>query len=539
MSTTDAPIESDLERTDTDDSDPNWWGRAIAGAVGAAGALTFAELIDGISDQVPSLVVAVGEVIVDYAPGDVAAQSIETLGTAQKTITLWGIVIAALVIGALLGWRSRKSLRPVIIGFGLFAVVGGWAAARNPLSSTGWAWVTAFLAAAVGIGITAFLLRVLRGPARGSDPSEAGEDPTNPHHNRRNFLAWAGAGAVGSVVLARWARHLETSSGVQSAREALTLPGDAANTDEALRALTTLDDVPGIAPYITPNDDFYLIDTAFTKPQVNPDTWSLDINGMVDNPYSLSFAELQAMEAIDVPITLSCVSNEVGGDLVGNAVWTGVPLLDVLEEAGIQDGAEQVFGRSVDDFTAGFPLELLRDGRQALVAYGMNGEPLPIQHGFPVRLVVAGVYGYVSAVKWVEEISLTTWDGVDGFWIPRGWGKLGPIKTQSRIDAPRNNDTVAAGRVAVGGVAWAPTRGISGVEVRVNAGDWQPADLGEGLSDETWLQWKFEFDAEPGQIALQCRAIDGDGTVQPDSIAPPRPDGAEGHHTILLNVDSA
>ena len=253
----------------------------------------------------------------------------------------------------------------------------------------------------------------------------------------------------------------------------------------------------------------------------------------------MSFADLQAMEPIDVPITLSCVSNEVGGDLVGNAVWTGVPLLDVLEAAGIQPGAEQVFSRSVDDFTAGFPLELLRDGRQALVAYGMNGEPLPIEHGFPVRLVVAGVYGYVSAVKWVEEITLTTWDGADGFWIPRGWSKEGPIKTQSRIDTPGDDDTVPSGSIVVGGIAWAPTRGIRSVEVRVNGGEWQPAELGSGLSDETWLQWRHRLDLEPGQYALQCRATDGTGEVQSDSIAPPRPNGAEGHHTILLNVAEA
>ena len=539
MTTTEPPPETDPESTTDDARDPDAWGRMIAGGVGAAAALAFAEFIDGLSDKVPSLVVAVGEVLVDYAPGDVAAQSIETLGSAQKTITLWGIVIGSILIGAVLAWRSRRTLRPVIAGFVVFSLVGGWAAARNPLSSTAWSWLTALLAAGVGIAVTAVLLRVLRGSATTGDQAQVLEDPRSPHRSRRSFLAWAGAGALGTAVVARWARHLETTSGVGAARDALTLPGNAADADQALGALGTIDDLPGIAPYITPNADFYLIDTAFTKPQVDPATWSLSINGMVDNPYSLSFDDLQAMEAIDVPITLSCVSNEVGGDLVGNAVWTGVPLLDVLEQAGIQDGAEQVFGRSVDDFTAGFPLELLRDGRQALVAYGMNGEPLPIKHGFPVRLVVAGVYGYVSAVKWVEEISLTTWDGADGFWIPRGWGKLGPIKTQSRIDTPRDNATVAPGRVAVGGVAWAPTRGIDRVEVRVDGGDWQEATLGEGLSDETWLQWRFDYDAEPGQHAIQCRATDGTGEVQTDSIAPPRPDGAEGLHTILVKVDSA
>ncbi len=220
--------------------------------------------------------------------------------------------------------------------------------------------------------------------------------------------------------------------------------------------------VPGLSPYVTPNADFYRIDTALFVPRVSADGWSVAVHGMVDHPFELTYDELLAMPMVEEPVTISCVSNEVGGDLIGNAVWRGVPLPTLLERAGVQPGATQIVGRSVDDFTVGFPTELALDGRTALVAVGMNGEPLPAKHGFPARLIVAGLYGYVSATKWLRDIVLTRLEDFDAYWVPRGWAKEGPIKTESRIDVPRGGASVAAGRVAVAGVAWAPTRGISG-----------------------------------------------------------------------------
>ena len=294
--------------------------------------------------------------------------------------------------------------------------------------------------------------------------------------------------------------------------------------------------VTGISPIVTPNSDFYRIDTAIVVPSVDVNGWELSISGMVDRPYTMSFAELIDMGLVETPVTLSCVSNRVGGNLVDNAVWRGVPLADVLNRAGVQRGATQIVGRSVDNWNSGFPTEYAFDGRVALVAVAMNGEPLPREHGFPVRLVIAGLYGYVSATKWLEEIRLTTWEGFDSYWVPRGWAKRGPIKTQSRIDVPRNSARVRAGRVAVAGVAWAPTKSVEGVQVQVGNGPWVNADLSNNMSVNSWRQWVYAWDARPGSYQIRCRATDGTGYTQTSEIRPPAPDGATGWHTIDVTV---
>ena len=312
-------------------------------------------------------------------------------------------------------------------------------------------------------------------------------------------------------------------------------------SDQVARLDTLDDDVAGISPYvtpITPRDRFYRIDTALTIPQVDPANWRLKITGMVDNPYELTYDDILDMDLSDHVITLSCVSNPVGGDLVGNAIWTGVPLAVLLERAGVRRSANQVVGRSVDDFTAGFPTGLVYDGRNALLAIGMNDELLPLRHGFPARLVVAGLYGYVSAVKWLDEIHLTTWDSFDGYWVPRGWSKRGPIKTQSRIDVPKRNATLKVGETtSVAGIAWAPTRGIRRVEVKIGSEDWVPCGLGQALGDESWVQWHREWTpTTPRNYDIQVRATDGTGTTQGSYRIPSKPNGAEGHHTVSVNV---
>ena len=294
--------------------------------------------------------------------------------------------------------------------------------------------------------------------------------------------------------------------------------------------------VNGVSPIVTPNSDFYRIDTAIVVPSVDVNNWELSISGMVDRPYTMDFAELVGMGLVETPVTLSCVSNRVGGNLVDNAVWRGVPLADVLNRAGVQRGATQIVGRSVDNWNSGFPTEYAFDGRVALVAVAMNGEPLPREHGFPVRLVIAGLYGYVSATKWLEEIRLTTWEGFDSYWVPRGWAKRGPIKTQSRIDVPRGGSRVRAGRVAIAGVAWAPTKSVEGVQVQVGDGPWVAADLSNNMSVNSWRQWVYAWDARPGNYQIRCRATDGTGYTQTSEIRPPAPDGATGWHTINVNV---
>jgi len=298
-------------------------------------------------------------------------------------------------------------------------------------------------------------------------------------------------------------------------------------------------DIDGLTPLYVPNEDFYRIDTALFAPQVDPADWSLRITGRVDRPLRLSYADLLALPQIEADITLSCVSNEVGGDLVGNARWQGVPLAALLQRVGVQEGADQLVGRSVDGFTAGFPTTLALTSPGAMVAVGMNGEPLPALHGFPARLVIPGLYGYISATKWLTGIELTTRDEVDGYWIGRGWAKDAPIKTQSRIDVPGVGATVSAGSVAVAGIAWAPIRGIEAVEIRVDDGPWAPARLADALGVACWRQWVYSWDATPGEHRLAVRATDGEGATQTDERADVVPDGATGHHTISVTVRSA
>jgi DMSO/TMAO reductase YedYZ molybdopterin-dependent catalytic subunit len=292
--------------------------------------------------------------------------------------------------------------------------------------------------------------------------------------------------------------------------------------------------LPGLAPWITPNADFYRIDTALVVPQVETDGWRLRIDGMVQHPVELSYQELLDRPLVEADVTLMCVSNEVGGGLIGNARWLGVPLAPLLEEAGPRSDADQVVGRSVDGFTTGFPLRAALDGRDALIAVGMNGEPLPLRHGFPARLVVAGLYGYVSATKWLRRIEVTRFDRYDPYWIQRGWARMGPVKVGARIDTPRSQ--VAAGTVGVGGVAWAQGRGVERVEVRVDDGRWHDARLGEAVGNDTWRQWRWDWKAARGDHELAVRATTADGEVQTDEQQLPFPDGATGWHTVRMRV---
>ena len=294
--------------------------------------------------------------------------------------------------------------------------------------------------------------------------------------------------------------------------------------------------VDGVSPLVTPNNDFYRIDTAFSVPRVDVNDWRLNITGLVERPYSISFPELLGLSVFEEFITLCCVSNEVGGELIGNATWQGVPIWHLVNHAGVKPEGTQIVGRSVDGFTVGFPTAVAFDGRPALVAVGMNGEPLPFEHGFPARLIVSGLYGYVSATKWLQEIEVTTWDGFNGYWIPRGWSKEGPVKTQSRIDVPRPSSTINPGLQAIAGVAWAQNRGISKVEVQIDNGDWQEARLALPISKHTWVQWVHQWEATPGRHFARVRATDASGTTQPVGPRPPAPNGAEGWHQISFEV---
>ena len=304
--------------------------------------------------------------------------------------------------------------------------------------------------------------------------------------------------------------------------------------------------MPGISPLVTPNSKFYRIDTALSVPRIDSTRWRLQLTGMVDRPAEFTFDELLAMSLREESVTLACVSNRVGQGLVGNAYWLGVPLPTLLREAGVQAGATQVIGRAVDGFTVGFPTDVALDGRESMVVVGMNGEPLPAEHGFPARLIVPGLYGYVSATKWLGEIELSTLDSFDSYWVRRGWAQQAPIKLQSRIDVPHAGATLAPGNVRVAGVAWGGLSGVSGVQVRPgerspgaqpSEGGWIDAVLSEELSDSSWRQWVVDWPATEGAFRLEVRAIDRSGMVQTAERMEPFPDGATGHHTIAVTVE--
>ena len=522
---------------------------ALAGAIAAGVALGVSELVTGIAGEGPSLVSAIGTEFIDRFASSLKDLAVSLFSTNDKSALVVGIVVVSVLLGALFGVVAAWRFWVGAAGFALFGVVGAWAYSRDPFGSAGVGITAAVIAAAAGVATLRFLLRAAE-PVGGVAPPEPVEDttaadggpmvapqpPSRRGTPRRTFIVGAAALGAGAAASAALGRRLRSNDAAESARRTVTIPRPASVQAVPARQPFT---VPGLSRYVTPNDDFYRIDTALVAPPVDVDSWQLAVSGMVDKPFSIGYDELLSLASEERAVTLQCVSNEVGGTLVGNAVWQGVPLEVLLDRAGVQEDATQLVGRSVDRWTAGFPTELVRDGRVAMVAYAMNGQPLPVTHGFPARLIVAGLYGYVSATKWLSEIELTTWDGFDGYWITRGWAKEGPIKTASRIDVPRSGATVPAGRTAVAGVAWAPTHGIERVELQVDADEWQQCRLGDVASKNTWVQWVYEWDAAPGDHVLTVRATDGDGQTQTSEIEPPIPDGATGWHSRRVRVDGS
>ncbi|MGH2679285.1 MAG: molybdopterin-dependent oxidoreductase, partial [Actinomycetota bacterium] len=366
----------------------------------------------------------------------------------------------------------------------------------------------------------------------GPDPRPS---PEIRGYDRRRFLR-AGVAAAGITAFAGGlGRLLASRANAAASRAAATIP-EPADPGPPPPAGADLG-VPGMDPFLTPNADFYRVDTSLFVPAIDAETWTLRVHGMVDREIRVGFDELLTRPMIERDITLACVSNEVGGPYVGNARWAGVPLADLLRDAGVHPDASQLVSRSTDGFTIGTPTTVVMDGRDAMLAVSMNGEPLPLEHGFPVRMIVPGLYGYVSATKWLVDLELTTLDAYDAYWIQRGWAKEAPVKTQSRIDTPSYGAQIAPGTIAVAGVAWAQHRGIDRVEVRVDDGGWNETELGVEDTIDTWRQWVYQWAATPGSHSLAVRATDGEGETQTAGLAPPFPDGATGHHTIRLEID--
>lgn len=518
------------------DPDPRPGGRArtvavaVAGAAAAAIALGASELIAGLMPGASSLVAAVGQVVIDLQPPGAKDLVVAWFGTNDKVALETVVVVATLCFGAVLGLLAERRFAVGAVGIVAFGLVGVIAAVGDPLARV--TTVLVQVAGAVALGIWA--LGWLLARAGASFAPVGPRRPTTPDPARRSFLLQTGAIGIGALAAGVAGRTLLERGRSAPVGEVVDIP-PAMDLAVALSPDSDLSpQVPDLTPIVVPNDRFYRIDTALLTPTVDVADWRLRIHGMVDRETTLTWSELVGLPLFEQYVTIACVSNEVGGRLVGNAKWTGVRLREVLDLAGVQPGATQLVGRSVDGWTAGMPTAWVMDpSREAMIAVQMNDEPLPPAHGFPARLIVPGLYGYVSATKWLAELELTTLDAFDAYWVPLGWAKEAPILTQALIDTPKG--TVSAGRVPIAGIAWAPDRGVSRVEVSIDD-VWYDADLSRPISDATWVQWVAYWDATPGRHTIRVRATDGAGVVQEERSTPPAPDGARGWDVVSISV---
>ncbi|KTS11410.1 molybdopterin-dependent oxidoreductase [Microbacterium testaceum] len=508
----------------------SWIWAPLTGIVSALVLLGGAEVLAAIFARSASPVLAVGSFIVDIVPRPLKELAITLFGESDKIALLVGVGLGAVVAAAVAGaleYRFR------VVGAVLLAIGGALATAAivTRAGAGALAWLPPVVGTIAGVAILLVLTARLRrwaADAAAADAPAAGVD-------RRGFFIVSGIAAATAIVVGVGARVVNVATAsVAAARDALRLP--AARSTVTVPAGADLG-VPGVTPIITPNADFYRVDTALTVPNVDPTTWRLSIEGMVDTPIELSFDDLVGMGLDEYGVTLTCVSNEVGGNLVGNAIWTGVPIRDVLRKAGPQSGADMVLSESVDGYTASTPLSsLVDDNLDAIFAVAMNGEPLPFEHGFPVRMVVPGLYGYVSATKWVTKLTVTRFDQAEAYWTPRGYAAEAPIKMSSRVDTPKIGNPVPAGNVVIAGMAWAQPVGVQAVEVSIDDGDWQQATLSTPINDQSWVQWKLDWNADAGTHYIVVRARDKQGNLQIQEQAAIAPNGSSGWQRTLVTV---
>ncbi len=527
----------------------------ISGAV----ALGVSQLVAGLFNGV-SPVIAVGNAAVDLSPLWLKEWAIRAFGENDKNVLLGGILVVIVLIAAGLGVLARRRVGFGVTGLFLFGAVG-MVAVLSGEDSGPFGILPPLLGAAAGAMVLSWLFARIEPPpwaeseraeaarevtteAAGEAESEAEDEAERPpvmragadlhSFNRRKLLTGVavGAGVAGASGLAGgWLAGRNDVSGART-EVAKALPTAATPLPELPPGVDFK--IPNLSPFTTPNHDFYRVDTALVVPSVDPKTWTLRIHGMVDRPIELTFDQLIRRPLMEADVTLTCVSNDVNGPYVGNARWLGVAMADVLREAGLQADADMLLSTSDDGWTCGTPVDVVMDGRNAMFAFAMNGEVLPVSHGFPVRQVVPGLYGYVSATKWVVDIKVTRFDRDEAYWTPRGWAPRGPIKTQSRIDLPRNK--VKAGTNTIAGVAWAQHRGIEKVEVKVDESEWRVARLAEVPGPDTWRQWAIDWDFTPGLHTIRCRATDATGQTQTNRGAPPAPDGATGYPSVLMEA---
>ena len=511
------------------------WPAALAGVLAVATALGVSELLAGLLPGATSLVAAVGQVVIDLQPPGAKDVVVSLFGTNDKLALELLIVVVALLIGAGLGLLARRHYAIAAATFVVFGVAGFVASLGDPLADASMVAISTALSVGVGLWVLGMLVDGSGGGVTVAATGTNTRAAQMPDWSRRSFLIRSSAVGVGAFAAGIVGRNLIESGRTAPVGDGPAVPPASVTVPPLTPEADLSTTVGGLTPIVMPSDSFYRIDTALLTPGVSTTGWTLRIHGLVDRETVLTWEQLIALPMIEQYVTIACVSNEVGGKLVGNAKWTGVRLRDVLDIAGVQSAATQLVARSsVSNFTAGMPTAWVMDpAREPMIAFKMNDEALPRIHGYPARLIVPGLFGYVSATKWLTDLELTTLEGFDGYWVPLGWAKEGPILTQSRIDTPRGG--VAAGQVAIAGIAWAPDRGISKVEVAID-GVWRDARRSAPISDATWVQWVTDWAADPGNHEIKVRATDGTGAVQDEQPSPPAPDGARGWHTIMVNV---
>jgi DMSO/TMAO reductase YedYZ molybdopterin-dependent catalytic subunit len=504
---------------------------AIAGIVAAIATLGAAEVVALFVGPASSPLVAVGSFVIDIVPPWVKDAAIALFGTGDKAALLVGLGLLVLVLAAAIGVFELRRPPVGAIGLGVVGVIATITAVTRAEATPLWALPTV-VGTAVGIMVLRLGLRRLRQWLAAASPRGADEGVS-----RRGFIGFTGATTAAALLAGLAARAVNATSTVVSAvREAVVLPTPASPAAPVPAGAEL--DIEGLYPLVTPNSDFYRIDTAIIVPQVPAETWKLRVVGEVENEVEITLDDLLALPLIETYVTLTCVSNEVGGGLIGNAKWLGYPIRELLARAKPKAGADMVLSRSVDGFTAGTPLSVLQEqDRDSILAVGMNDEPLPLEHGFPVRMVVPGLYGYVSATKWVTELKVTRFADETAYWTVRGWSEKGPIKLSSRIDTPKYTAIVRLEPMMIAGVAWAQHTGVQAVEVRVDKGEWMPATLATPINDDTWVQWSMPWTPTEAKVYLiESRAIDKNGTAQSGDRVQPPPNGSEGWHAITIEA---
>lgn len=507
---------------------------ALAGVVAAAVVLAVAELVGAFFTARATPVIALGSTFIDFTPSWLKDFAIATFGTNDKAALFVGMGLTIAGLACVLGVVAYRRWALGVLGV-LFmgAVIVASVVTRAGVKPAD--AIPSLLGTLAGLAALRFLIAPLW-KAKGLPDAPAGATVDTPGASRRRFFAATGITAAAAGIAATGGRLLSAArSNIAQARDAVQLPVPVKAAAAVPAGVQS--PVPGVAPWVTPNGEFYRIDTALSVPEINADEWELRVHGLVEEEVRLTFQDLLDADLIESHVTLTCVSNPVGGNLAGNAKWLGLPIREVLERAKPTDGADMVLSTSVDGFSASTPLEVLQDDRDAILAIGMNDEPLPLEHGYPVRMVVPGLYGFVSATKWVVDLEVTRFADSKAYWTERGWSERGPIKTMARVDVPKSFAKVPAGTVAVGGTAWAQTRGITKVEIQIDNADWVEAELSTEASLVTWRQWSYQWDATPGPHYIKVRATDGSGEVQTEQRADPVPDGASGWQSVMVTVE--